>query len=274
MGLSITVKNASRKEYMKFKLIVSISVAVLLGIGAIIRRQWSEPKLKINIPKTHYHGYDLNHAAIQKAKTWTVLISVEGFGGIGRGTGVLIDEDHILTCAHMIEDGRDDYWIYPYPGVMVAKGKPVFANKAEDLAIFELDTKIKLDEYASFDEAHYDGEPITIIGNTLGAMRWFVTFGVLSGEWESYLLTDGVLYGGNSGGPWIDEKGDIVALTDWTLLHKGKESEIHGGISSKTIHQFLVSYKDSKNFAEMLKILISDSTYHKNLRIEKEKHNL
>jgi S1-C subfamily serine protease len=163
---------------------------------------------------------------------------------------------HVLTCAHMVEGPQDDMWIFPYPTGLVAKGKPIFVNRGIDLAILELDRPVLRPHYAVFQEMHYDGEPITIIGNTLGAMRWFVSFGIVSGEWNGFMLTDGVIYGGNSGGPWLNEQGEVVALTDWTLLNtKGEEREIHGGVSAKTIDGFLKAWK-APDMGQVLQMLI------------------
>lgn len=219
------------------------AILILLGWGTYAWKTRHIPEVRAKIPSTRYHGYAINRAAIDRTKAFTVLISNEGFSGVGRGTGVLVDPTHVLTCAHMIQGPQDDLWIFPYPVGIVAKGRPVFVHKAVDLAILELDKPVNLSYYATFQEAHYDGEPITIIGNTLGSMKWFVSFGIISGDCENFLLTDGTLYGGNSGGPWINERGEVVALTDWTLVYRGVESGIHGGVSAKTIHEFLGAWK-------------------------------
>jgi hypothetical protein len=39
------------------------------------------------------------------------------------------------------------------------------------------------------------------------------------------------------------ELGEVVALTDWTLVSHGEESGVHGGVSAKTIHEFLAEWK-------------------------------
>lgn len=224
-------------------LVRPIAIFILLALVVGRLHEHKSPKARVHAPTTRYHGYELNRLAIHKAKAFTVLISNEGFGGVGRGTGVLLDSTHVLTCAHMVESQADDLWIFPYPGGIVAKGKPVFVGRDVDLAVLELDKAIVIPHYAVFQEMHYDGEPITIIGNTMGSMKWFVSFGIVSGEFESFLLTDGVLYGGNSGGPWVNEQGEIVALTDWTLVYHGEESGVHGGVTAKTIREFLESWK-------------------------------
>lgn len=223
---------------------IVVLLLTVIGVGWYHQYHQNAPKPHVKAPTTRYHGYKLNRSAIAKAKGFTVLLSNEGFAGTGRGTGVLIDSKHVLTCAHMLMGPKDDMWIFPYPAGIVVKGKPVAVDTGDDLAVLELSTPVVVAHYAKFRESHYDGQPITIIGNTKGAMRWFVTFGIISGEWEGFILTDGVLYGGNSGGPWINEWGEVVALTDWTLLNRdGVESSIHGGVSAMTINKFLKSWK-------------------------------
>ncbi len=233
----------------------TLAVLILLGLGIWGWKREMGPKPRATVPTTRYHGYELNRVAINKAKAFTVLISNEGFNGWGRGTGVLLDATHVLTCAHVVEGTTDPAWIYLYNNDTVLKGKVVFADRRVDLAILELNKNVLIPHYPVFMEMHYDGEPITIIGNTLGSMRWFVTFGIVSGEWENYILTDGVLYGGNSGGPWINERGEVVALTDWTLLRKDTETGIHGGVSAKTIHEFLKRWK-APSMADIFQMII------------------
>ena len=222
---------------------VAILLMLCLGMAGTWLTRKEPPKRRIAAPTTRYHGYELNRLAISRAKDFTVLLSNEGFGGVGRGTGVLIDSTHVLTCAHMIDGPNDDMWVFPYPADIVVKGKPVAIDKGDDLLVLELSKPVIRQHYATFMDMHYDGEPITIIGNTMGSMKWFISFGIVSGDWRGYILTDGVLYGGNSGGPWINEKGEVVALTDFTFIYRGKDSGVHGGVSAKTINAFLTSWK-------------------------------
>src|ERR1019366_3305562 len=221
------------------------AVLVLLGLGIYGYHRKKDPEPRVKVPVTRYHGYELNRLAINRAKAFTVLISNESFGGVGRGTGLLIDPTHVLTCAHMVQGPQDDLWIFPYPVGVVVKGRPMFVDKSVDLAILELDKTVILSHYATFQEAHYDGEPITIIGNILGSMKWFISFGIISGDYQNFLLTDGLIKGGNSGGCWINEKGEVIAVTDWGLEKDSQDLGISGGISAKTVHAFLKEYKSS-----------------------------
>jgi S1-C subfamily serine protease len=214
---------------------IQLALAVLLGL--------SHPQPKFHAPKVRQHGYLLNHKAIQRAKLFTVLISNEGFGPLTRGTGVLIDSTHVLTCAHVVEGKNDMMLVTFYPGYFAAHAKPVYVNREKDLAIIELDVRVNNAPKPLFQEQYKDGQPVTIIGNILGSMKWFVSYGVISGENERDLYTDGLVLGGDSGGPWINDRGEVVALSDWGLIdRKGNEIGINGGISAHTINDFLKAY--------------------------------
>jgi len=232
-----------------------------LGIWGWKREEGFKPRVKV--PVTRYHGYELNREAINRAKAFTVLISNEGFGSVGRGTGVLIDPTHVLTCAHMVESSQDDMWIYPYPIGIVVKGKPILVNSGVDLAVLELSSAVVIAHYAVFQDMHYDGEPITIVGNILGSMKWFVSFGIISGDFQGYLLTDGLIHGGNSGGPWINERGEVVAITSWGLQNrKDEELGVSGGVSASTIHEFLRTWK-SPSIGQILRMILGGNSIKK-----------
>jgi S1-C subfamily serine protease len=224
-------------------------IVVLVAVGLVAGHKHT-PKPSVKAPTTRYHGYALNREAIQRAKQFTVLISNEGFGGIKRGTGVLLDSTHVLTCAHVEAEGA---WIYPYPGREVVYAKVIRMDQQHDLAILLLDRPVVIDHYATFQDQTYDGEPITIIGNALGGMKWFVSYGIISGSERFYLLTDGLVLGGNSGGPWINEYGQVVAISDWALQSSTHQPlGINGGVSAATIHAFF----DQPSGAEMLMRLL------------------
>ena len=214
---------------MRTSLKIALSIA-LLSYGYSTTRKIPVPTTRA--PGVRQHGYLINHAAIQKAKLFTVLISAEGFGEHERGTGILIDPTHVLTCAHVAIHDNDETWVYLYPGYLSARGKLVYADHAKDLAVLEIDVPVYGAPIPVFQEKHFDGQPITIIGDILGSMKWFVGYGIISGENERDLYTDGLVRGGDSGGPWINDNGEVVALSDWGLVDgKGNDLGISGGIS-------------------------------------------
>jgi S1-C subfamily serine protease len=191
--------------------------------------------------------------SFEKVRAITVLVTNEGLGGSGRGTGVLLDATHVLTCAHMVSGQADMMLVYTYPMAHVYIAKPDAVDRSDDLAILVLDSSAPVKQAPVFYENVPEGSPITIIGNVLGSMKWYVTHGVITGTDGPYLLTDGAILPGNSGGPWVNEKGHIVALTDWALHSSdGTATGINGGVSATTINRFLENYKMSSFLAKML----------------------
>jgi S1-C subfamily serine protease len=233
----------------------TFAILLLLGLGTGAWIKERKPKSHVKAPTTRYHGYALNREAIANAKRFTVLISNEGFEQKSRGTGMLIDSTHILTAAHMIPQNGNEMWVYTFPIHRVLHAKPVFGDSRHDLAVLELDEAVELTRYATFQEKHYDGEPITIIGNILGAMQWYVSYGIISGEWDGYLLMDGTMTHGDSGGPWINEAGEVVGLSDWQLGDEEPSSVVKGGVSAKTINEFLKRWK-APDLGQILQMLL------------------
>jgi S1-C subfamily serine protease len=236
-----------------------IRTSLLLGLftvfGVVVLHK-NKPRLSTKPPHVRENGYKINHSSIERTKWFTVLISNEGFGGVGRGTGIIIDPTHVLTCAHMVEDRDDDIWIFPYSRngtpLFVDKGHPVFVSRGKDLAVLELDIPLYGGPVPTFQPEVEDGQPITIIGNTLGSMKWFVSYGVISGSYKNYILTDGLVKGGNSGGPWINEAGEVLGISDWGLQKGGQDVGISGAVSAKTIQEFLKSWKNPSLFDMIL----------------------
>src|SRR5258708_14429464 len=120
----------------------TVAILLLLGAGLVLYKTRHVAIPSAKVPTTRYTGYELNRVAIANVKTMTVLISSEGFGSIDRGTGILIDATHVLTCAHMVEGPNDDLWIFPYPAGVVLKGRTVFTNPVVDLAILDLNNPL------------------------------------------------------------------------------------------------------------------------------------
>src|ERR1700684_3845730 len=118
-------------------------------------------------PVPTYPAPTLAPKTLEMVKKFTVLISIEGFGGGDRGTGELIDSAHVLTCVHMLES--DTLWIYTYPIGRVIIAHPVWADQRHDLAILELEHPVALKHYAVVITTTTIGQTIAGVGNTLGA---------------------------------------------------------------------------------------------------------
>ena len=197
-------------------------------------------------------------SVIDNEKSLTVLIENYEMGGAGLGTGVLLDPTHVLTCFHMVRTPKDDLMVFTYPLGRVVKARIEGADQSNDLMVLVLESSVTVKVPPVFVNKYTIGEPITVIGNALGGMHWFVTKGVISEESQGFLLTDALINPGNSGGPWFNEKGEIVALTDWRIGPGDHYPGMAGGISATTINRMLDMRAQQMDAQFLLKILQGD----------------
>lgn len=179
-----------------------------------------------------------NAAAIRDEQSQTVLVSNEGFVSHGRGSGILLDETHVLTCAHMLKSPKDELFVYTFPLGSVIIARPEFVDRGADLAVLKLVQPVVVSRYPTFEHHFALGDPLTIVGNALGSMKWAITSGIISSVDPTYLYSDARINHGDSGGPWFDKDGNIVALTDFMIL-PDEGPGIAGGISAAVIEDFL-----------------------------------
>lgn len=229
-------------------------IAGLLLTGAVITALVGNgPRPKVKAPNPRYSAPAITPQVVEDTRGFTVLISNESMEGISRGSGILLSSTTVLTCAHVLprdktKKGMKNMWIYPYPGNQVIHAKLKFVNYPKDLALLELKTPVLAKKYPTFAQKAIPGEPILVSGNILGYMMWFVSYGIISGEHQRWVLTDALIHGGNSGGPWVNAKGEVVALTDvgWTESD-GREVGISGGVPTEDLQAFLTHSKQKKS---------------------------
>lgn len=174
---------------------------------------------------------------IENAKKFTVLVTQEGLlARHSRGSGVLLDETHVLTCFHLLESPSDELFVYTYPLGKVYKARPSVVDQKNDLAILVLDSSATVRVRPVIQTKVTVGDTIFVIGNSLGGMNWRVSKGIITGRERSYIMTDAMGQHGDSGGPWINEKGEVVALTSWGF---DEYPGMMGGISGKEIYPFV-----------------------------------
>ena len=226
------------------KLLVGSSCTIVLAtilILALTQREVPQPTVKA--PDPRYSAPAIDAVIAKDAQDFTVLINNEDMAARWRGTGVLLDSTTVLTCAHVVPKDKSTktLWIYPYPGDQVVRAKLRFINYRQDLALLELLTPALGHKVPAFAQKAVIGEPIVSVGNIRGYMLWFVSYGIISGEHGRWLLTDAMIRGGNSGGPWVNARGEIVALTDVGWVDE--ESAIAGGVPVQELRKFLAQAK-------------------------------
>jgi S1-C subfamily serine protease len=163
---------------------------------------------------------------VERVLPSVVNVKVEGFGGQGEGSGVVIDEKGIiLTNSHVVA-GSTDVQIIFHDG-KEQDGKVLGADPDRDLAVVQVDeTGLDAIEIGNSSDLRL-GDEVVAVGFPLGLGGPTVTKGIVSGddrtiEAESgfagmeclvgLLQTDAAINPGNSGGALVDRAGRLVGI--------------------------------------------------------------
>ncbi|MCD6500918.1 trypsin-like peptidase domain-containing protein [bacterium] len=157
---------------------------------------------------------------------------------IGGGTGFIISADGmILTNKHVVSDTQADYTVLTndgkkYPAKVLAR------DPFQDLAILKIEKEKLIDKEGEFLQKPFTvvhlgdsenlqiGQTVIAIGNALGEFRNTVSVGVISGlgrtitasgggiveTLEDVIQTDAAINRGNSGGPLLNLKGEVIGV--------------------------------------------------------------
>lgn len=171
---------------------------------------------------TREHGEPLSVQDIYRKvnpSVVTVLAYLEDSTSVG--TGVIFTEDgYILTNYHIVEGGEECMVLldtgYSYEALYVA------GDAKNDLAVLKVDAAgLPAAEFGDSDDLTV-GDPAYAIGNPLGVeLRGTLTDGIISainrdvevdGRTLTLLQTNAALNTGNSGGPLINQYGQVVGI--------------------------------------------------------------
>jgi S1-C subfamily serine protease len=195
-----------------------------------------------------------NHQIFKQTIQSTVVIA----DNRGRlyGTGYVWSEDgKIVTCDHVVRA------IYENTGLMKFKvrfhnetdldGKPVFydaefigTSKKSDTAVLKIKRKM-LKPIPRFFGSAKVGERIFILGHPIG-LEYSFHSGVISAlrfDYKMYdfsssdflgkikvLQTDTAVTGGNSGGPIVNSKGELIGMVSFGFTRTGDDGGLNFGI--------------------------------------------
>jgi len=138
------------------------------------------------------------------------------------GSGFIIDKDgYILSNLHVVENA-DKIKVKLYNGKEY-KAKIVGIDKKTDLALLKIKTKDKLFAAPIGDSDSIEiGDWVIAIGNPFGLSHTF-TIGIVSAKgrsgimsdtskYENFIQTDAAINRGNSGGPLVNIKGEVIGI--------------------------------------------------------------
>lgn len=157
----------------------------------------------------------------------------------GAGTGVVLDDGYIVTNAHVVDGASEVEVTVPGTGATIA-ATIVGTDPANDIAVLHVDDTSGLvpASLGSSDRAAV-GDSVVAIGNALALEGGLtVTQGIVSalhrsveteeGTLDSLIQTDAAISSGNSGGPLVNDHGEVIGINS-AVATSG------GGVSASNI---------------------------------------
>jgi S1-C subfamily serine protease len=163
---------------------------------------------------------------------------------IGSGSGFIVSEDGmVLTNKHVVLDEEADYTVLTNDGHKFS-ARVLARDPLQDLAILKIETEKNINENGGLTQKPFSivrlgdsdklqsGQTVVAIGNALGEYRNTISVGVVSGlgrtitassgslveTIEDVIQTDAAINQGNSGGPLLNLKGEVVGINTATVL--------------------------------------------------------
>jgi len=147
--------------------------------------------------------------------------------GNGHGSGFFISSDGLfLTCEHVV-GRRKTVDVMVSPGVTV-KADVLRTNPEMDLALIKVNGVESKPIAIKKSRTTTSGEAVFTVGSP-GSIDYFGTLskGIISGhrviEGNQYIQTDASVSPGNSGGPMLNEIGEVVGIVNAKLIGTGVE---------------------------------------------------
>ena len=147
---------------------------------------------------------------------------------IGGGTGFIISPDGmVLTNRHVVLDKEADYTVLTNDARKFS-AKVLARDPAQDLAILKIEKDGESFPMVQLGDSSklQIGQTVITIGNALGELRNTISVGVISGlgrtvtasgggiveTIEDVVQTDAAINRGNSGGPLLNLKGEVIGI--------------------------------------------------------------
>lgn len=270
------------RGFVIFVIILSFVMGALGGIGGLIflsstsetfrSKLGLEPLKELaEVGKTEKVTVEESSAVIDVVKKVSPAVvsitskrNIEDFFGRvisqeGGGTGFIITNDGlILTNKHVISDDNADYSVITNDG-KTYEAKILAKDPFNDLAVVKIEaTGLSVVDLGDSDKVEV-GSRVIAIGNALGEFRNTVTTGVLSarertltasdasgsGETlEGLLQTDAAINFGNSGGPLVNIRGQVIGINT-AVADKGVAEGIGFAIPINTAKSAIESVQKS-----------------------------
>jgi S1-C subfamily serine protease len=154
---------------------------------------------------------------------------------IGGGSGFIVSQDGlVLTNKHVVLDQEADYTVFTNDGESY-QAKVLARDPVQDIAVLKIE-QLNSHSFPTVKFGDSDklqaGQTVIAIGNALGEFRNTVSVGVISGlgrtitasgggmveTLEDVIQTDAAINRGNSGGPLLNLKGEVIGMNTATVV--------------------------------------------------------
>ncbi len=200
---------------------------------------------------------------------------------IGEGSGFFVSGDGlIVTNKHVVSDAKAEYTVFTTDGTKYT-ATVLALDPVQDLAIIKIELKDEqADKKFPFvtlgdSDGIQIGQTAIAIGNALGEFRNTVSVGIVSGlsrtisasdqasgyseTLEDIIQTDAAINSGNSGGPLLNLKGEVIGIN--TAMAEGAENiafAIPINIAKKDIQQVSETNKITYPFLGVRYVLVNN----------------
>lgn len=171
---------------------------------------------------------------VKKARASVVGIEAEVYTGYvtsRTGSGIILSEDgYIITNSHVIS-GCDSINVTLDSGEEYA-AFVVGDDSYSDIAVLKIDAEgLTAAELGDSDKVEV-GQPAIAIGNPTGYLQGTTTFGIISGVDRNMVVnntvmnllqTDAAINSGNSGGPLLNQQGQVIGINSAKVSVSGYE---------------------------------------------------
>ncbi len=207
---------------------------------------------------------------------------------VGAGSGFIISEDGlVLTNKHVVSDSKAEYTVLTNDGQKYS-AKVLALDPVQDLAIIKISRQGGIPPEAGQSDHKFSavklgdssgaqiGQSVIAIGNALGQFSNTVSVGIISGlgrtisasdrignlseTLEGIIQTDAAINSGNSGGPLLNLKGEVIGIN--TAMAEGAQSigfAIPINTAKKDIDQVIKTNKIVYPFLGVRYVLVDEN---------------
>lgn len=200
-------------------------------------------------------------AIAQMMETSTVFIMTLG-DNISMGTGFIVQKDYVLTNAHVVEGGESFYIVGKSFAPIKAKVVKQIHSGSDDFAVLHFNSPQNL-PVLSFnlnlgrtDKVSAWGYPYLVTkfddtlqqlldGDYIAAPPIVYTEGTVSAfirrEGGEAIIHTAAIAGGNSGGPLINNRGEVVGINTWGATDEDEGAFVNASLPASAAIRFLRS---------------------------------